>query len=359
MKKVLTAATAVAAALALSIGMSAPALAATDEFRPGVSSPSDTGNSSWHPTDAGVSLIAQTFTQPETGQVASFTFKLRDIASNNLFTAAALHTFDNATGPSPEPITGGVAQISLGDSVDNQIEALLTFPSRPTLQEGERYAVVFNPLLQEFDDEASVASFVNYFSWSPHDPNFVTWNVLNGVWEGYSTGQLIFSSQLVTAVATPEAPTLGTAECGVIPEVVLPDTEGVSYDVQQEGMSFLVTAEPVEGYELAVESDTSWTLEFTVNACELTPAQPVEPEDTEDTDNPGDEESDETEDSDEPILTEKDETEDDLVVQQKPVKDKDKLADTGVSFTGPVTVTLGLVLLGAGAFIATRSARAN
>ncbi|XBH21080.1 hypothetical protein V5R04_12785 [Jonesiaceae bacterium BS-20] len=333
--------------------MSTPALAATDEYRPGISSPSDTGNASWHPTGADVSLIAQAFTQPETGQVASFTFKLHDVASNNLFTAAALHTFDNEAGPSAEPITGGVAQISLEDSVDNQIDALLTFPDRPTLLEGERYAIVFNPLLQEPDtedpdSEVSIASFVNYFSWSAHDPNFVTWNVLNGVWEGYSTSHLIFSSQLVTSVATPEAPTLGTAECGIVPEVVLPVTEGITYDVQQEGMSWVITAEAAEGYELAAESATSWTLEFTVAACTIVPADPVDPGETED---PVDEEK--------PVITDKPTTEDKLVVQQKPANPKGTLADTGVNVTGPLVMSLSLLLLGAGAFVATRLARVN
>ena len=348
--RLLTAAIAVAGTLAVCIGASTSAVAATDEFRPGVFGPVGSWKESWRPDLETRSMIAQPFTQPETGQVHTFTFEINDLESSSHFTSAALHSFDNASGPSADPIEGGIAQISLGDPVNGKIDALLTFPHRPTLVEGERYAVVINPLANIAANTS--ASFSYYMLGVPSD--FYSWELLGDKWQGHGTLSLVFSSQLVTSVATPEAPTLGTAECGIVPDVVLPVTEGVTYDAQQEGMSWVITAEAAEGYELAAESTTSWTLEFTVAACTIVPANPadpVDPVDPDETEDPVDEEK--------PVITNKPMTEDKLVVQQKPANPKGTLADTGVNVTGPLVMSLSLLLLGGGAFVATRLARVN
>ncbi|MDA3146459.1 hypothetical protein JSO19_03595 [Leucobacter sp. UCMA 4100] len=268
-----------------SLSMVAPAAAVTEEFRPGAESPTGGFASAWKvssPSDH----MAQPFTQTETGNLATVRIKLNNIETGADFTSMNIHEFDDATGPAAEPLAGGSSSAITLEEPDGsgQLWAKVSFADRPLLTKGSRYALVIDPVTKSGEN----ASFVMNIDWENSDHDFKPW-VRNGAdgWQGYSTGYLVFTSQLVTRFVAPTEPALKRASaCGVEARVSLPNDEGVIYSETRDGDVITVTAAAAEGYFLEAGATTEWQFTVTAETCPepkdpsvTTPEDPQEPVD--------------------------------------------------------------------------------
>lgn len=256
-----------------------PAVAAYEELRPGAESPTQVANGSWKPGPPDT-RIAQQFLQPETGHLATMSIGVYELSDGHQFTSASIHAFEPGVGPSPDPIPGGeggtvtyTADPSIDPNSSTSMWATVDFPNRPLLEEGERYALVINPLVQ--GESSTYVSFaLRLFSGSAHAP----WVEREGSWSAYATGNTIFSSELADAFAETAAPKLADAVCDAVPEVIAPVSEGVEYTIEQGESEWNVSASAIDGYEMAPESEVAWTLPYEVEPCdEAADAAPTAP----------------------------------------------------------------------------------
>lgn len=77
-------------------------------------------------------------------------------------------------------------------------------------------------------------------------------------------------------VIVPLQPELSEVACGIEPELILPQQDGVEYTYEKSGNQYLVNAKAKEGYVFAENATTSWQLIAEITPCiiEVTPQAP-------------------------------------------------------------------------------------
>lgn len=246
-------------AVAAVVGIAAPAHAAYEAERQ-VSSPVTGVPGSWKPGPT-VPAIAQSFRQSDAGTLASIALRL-DIPGG-IPASIALHRTSDPLQVSGELIaTAGVVLSADGDW------AMARFASRPVLDAGESYALVIDPHRQ--DDPTDTASFHLITSTSgPGDFSALQSDGAGG-WGFVSWGSIVMEATFVDLYGETAAPTLAASTpCGIVPQVVLPDSEGITYTAtyDEAAAAWQVDAAFDAGYLDGGDQVTQWTLPAAATAC--------------------------------------------------------------------------------------------
>lgn len=247
-------------ALGLSLAAS-PAHASYEETRPGVSSPNGLFIMHWQ-NGPERELMAQPFTQQETGHLTSASFKVNDIDTGYDFTSVAIHEVDDNGYPVATPIAGGsTTTLSYTDSGDaSAFWATASFADRPLLDADTNYAFVIDPKTGS-GENASFQFFAN--------GGYKVYASAGGQWGDHgNTGHMIYTTTLSTLFAEPTEPTLNPdPTCSTESTITLPQVEGVVYTEQRSGTTVTVTATAAAGFELAPGSETEWQFDVSTDAC--------------------------------------------------------------------------------------------
>lgn len=135
-------------------------------------------------------------------------------------------------------------------------------------------------------------------------------------------------------VVLPVAPVLEDAQCDAVPEISIPEVEGVEYaKTSTADDTVAVTATPKEGYVFQGEQSASWTFDVSVTPC----------------DEEGEEEEEEEELPLTPPTTEKPSPEKPGTSQPEGTKPAGELAQTGFLAPLPLVSSIVMFLIGAGA----------
>ena len=203
------------------------------------------------------------------------------------FASANLHEIPAGGDISAAPVTGGTAELTFAPFPGDESVAIATasFPDRPQLDAGTRYALVVDPRVAgAVPGEWAPASFPMQFTDRAHMDYFV-WQEKGMVW-GYPnyTGQLYFTVRLALpdpiVEVTPEAPTLEpSTQCDVPGTVTLPVQTGVEYTSVAVDTTVTVTARALDGYAFTPDAQASWTFSVAAAACPVDPivVTPQEP----------------------------------------------------------------------------------
>lgn len=250
------------------VGFSAaPALAVYEAERPGVSSPNSGGyEASWKPSSVHP-LIAQRLTQPTTGALKDMRLRVNSSVPYD-FSGAALHTLSSG----PEWVGAHVADAQISYESDAAgTWAVLDFPSRPMLQEHTEYALVIDSRL--ISNPSDTVSFQTYNLFSDNAP-FSEMYYSAGAWKFQAWGSIILDSTLVDLFAETDAPVLeANTVCGVLPAVVIPQSEGVNYESSYDTAlgAWQVTATILPGYLDDGNQVTSWSVPAQITPCASEP----------------------------------------------------------------------------------------
>lgn len=162
--------------------------------------------------------VAQPFIPNSTGYGYAMSVYLADHTAT-AFVSAAIHEYPVAgTQVNATPITNGEGVVTLASTQnpDGSYTATVSFPLRPELVAGTRYALVINP--EAADGSGDTVSFHHSLSGTP--PSLSALTKQAGVWTGAFTGRLFFVLEMADA-RVPEVPA---------PEVALGDW--VEADIQ-------------------------------------------------------------------------------------------------------------------------------
>lgn len=225
--------------------------------------------------------IAQPFEPRSTGVAVELTLETHN-GPDRPFSGAAIHAFPLGGDIAPEPIAGGAGVIAIAAGPQpGGFLATVSFPGRPLLTEGTRYALVIDPAVADGGTPASFPmSFLEF-----NDPQAHLFGMTreHGSWEVHATGRLFTSLWMATAPAqlqsvTPQAPRVDpAAQCGVAGTVTLPEQEGVSFARVDSAGSVTVTAVAEEGFVFPEDAVASWTIPLPVLDCPVvvTPSAPT------------------------------------------------------------------------------------
>ena len=219
--------------------------------------------------------FAQPFVPTQPGVLASVTLTVWTVGEFE-FSGASIHTMSPNDEVSPDPIAGGVGELSFAvwDDNPNVATATASFPGRPKLSDEQRYAIVVNPRPAAAPEHPG-ASFPMAFGGRP---DYFVLSEQGGVWGAFwVTGGVYFSVRFASPEpqieVTPMAPTIVPAErCSDRPSVQLPAQEGVTFARTGDADHVTVTATPHEGYVFPADAVQEWSFDLT-----LYPVCPVEP----------------------------------------------------------------------------------
>lgn len=222
----------------------------------------------WKPATS--SLIAQPFAPNSTGAAANISVTMSETDENTV-TSAALHAFPFDGEIDDAPLTGGTAVLSYSEpDPSGQLTLTATFPERPVLTAGVRYALVIDPYAPGEDAATFPHSLEN--AGGPTAP-FFAWEKDYDIWKGHATGRLFFTLRMVEAPpapqeVTPTEPSFVPGECGEPGRVSLPQQDGVLFTTQvNDAQVMTVTAAPAEGFVFPAGVVATWEYDLAPTSC--------------------------------------------------------------------------------------------